>query len=297
MSYGKATAAPTQITDLIFIGSNKHGRDLAVSNPSGIRAVLNVGDRGEYAKADSIDYRRISLLDSGPVSRDELVACLAFVYYHVNRGSRVLIHCNAGRNRSAAIAIAHFVISGQARDWDTAYKYVKSRRESVGVRVAIRMSILFAIDEPTSISMQDAWEGAHNERQEIRHRSGNPAGHTTKNTTRKANEEDHTESRSQEAGPGKAAGVRAPGSPGHPRLPVDDATRNRRQVRDQPAGDLGHRDAAWRQAQARSGIAGEHAVEEVFGRVTHEVRNPPNGGAWWSAPELNPNPLVVLQQK
>ncbi len=145
MSYGKATAAPTQITDLIFIGSNKHGRDLAVNNPSGIRAVLNVGDRSEYAKADSIDYRRIPLLDSGPVFRDELVACLAFIYYHVNRGSRVLIHCNSGRNRSAAIAIAHFLISGQARDWDTVYRYVKSKRECVGVRVAIRVSVRLAI--------------------------------------------------------------------------------------------------------------------------------------------------------
>ena len=48
---------------------------------------------------------------------------------------------------------------------------------------------------------------------------------------------------------------------------------------------------------AGSGIAGEHAVEEVFGRVIHQVPNPPNGGACWSAPELNPNPLVVLRQK
>jgi len=96
---------------------------------------------------------RIPLRDSGPVSLDELVACLAFIHYHVDRGSRVLIHCNAGRNRSAAIATAHFVISGQALDWDTALRFMKSKRECVGVRVEIRMSILFALDEPTSISM------------------------------------------------------------------------------------------------------------------------------------------------
>lgn len=153
MSYGKATAAPTQITDQIFIGSNKHGRDLAVSNPSGIRAVLNVGTRGDYARANSIDYMSVPLLDSGPVSRDEQVACLAFIHYHTDRGSRVLIHCNAGRNRSAAIAIAHFLISGHARDYDTALRFIKSKREMCQIRLEIRMSILFMIDEPASISM------------------------------------------------------------------------------------------------------------------------------------------------
>jgi len=35
--------------------------------------------------------------------------------------------------------------------------------------------------------------------------------------------------------------------------------------------------------------------EEVFGRTIHEVPNPPNGGAWWSALEAKPNPLLVLQ--
>jgi protein gp37 len=34
--------------------------------------------------------------------------------------------------------------------------------------------------------------------------------------------------------------------------------------------------------------------EEVFGRVIHEVPNPPNGGAWWSARETKPNPLEAI---
>jgi protein gp37 len=37
--------------------------------------------------------------------------------------------------------------------------------------------------------------------------------------------------------------------------------------------------------------------EEVFGRVIHQVPNPPSGGAWWIEAEAKPNPLVVLQEK
>lgn len=37
--------------------------------------------------------------------------------------------------------------------------------------------------------------------------------------------------------------------------------------------------------------------EQVFGRIIHEVPNPPNGGAWWNAAEPKHNPLVVLQEK
>jgi hypothetical protein len=52
MSYGKATAAPSHITDLIFIGSRRHAANLTADNPSAINAVLNVGS-GRYARAIS----------------------------------------------------------------------------------------------------------------------------------------------------------------------------------------------------------------------------------------------------
>lgn len=69
MSFGKATPTPSQITDLIFLGSNRHAVNLAMENPSGIKAVLNVGTRRQYEQADSIEYKRVPLEDAGPVTR------------------------------------------------------------------------------------------------------------------------------------------------------------------------------------------------------------------------------------
>lgn len=144
MSWGKSTAEPTQITDQIFLGSRRYAANLVVDNPSAIGAVLNVGT-GRCSQVDSIDYMHVPILDAGPISRDDLVACLAFIYYHVDRGARVLIHCNAGRNRSAAIAIAHLLVTGISADWNEAFHFVKSKRACVGVRVAIRVSVQDAV--------------------------------------------------------------------------------------------------------------------------------------------------------
>lgn len=144
MSFGKATAEPSQITDLIFIGSNRHAASLATENPFGIRAVLNVGTR-QYEQADSIEYKSVPLEDAGPVSRDDFLACIGFIKTHVGLGSRILIHCNAGRNRSAAIIIGYLLAAEQCPDWDDAFEYVKSRRECVGCHPKVKESVLLVV--------------------------------------------------------------------------------------------------------------------------------------------------------
>jgi hypothetical protein len=54
MSWGKATAAPSQITDQSFLGSRRHAANLVADNSSAIGAVLNVGT-GLYDHADLIE--------------------------------------------------------------------------------------------------------------------------------------------------------------------------------------------------------------------------------------------------
>jgi protein-tyrosine phosphatase len=142
MSWGKATAAPSQITDLIFIGSNKHAADLASANPEGIAAVLNVGDRRKYKQADSVEYRRVRLEDAGPVSQDDFNSCVDFIKTHAERGNRILVHCNAGRNRSTAIVIGFLLTTGQFSRWTAAFKYVESKRECAGCNSIVKESVL-----------------------------------------------------------------------------------------------------------------------------------------------------------
>jgi protein-tyrosine phosphatase len=142
MSWGKATAVPSQITDLIFIGSNRHAADLASANPEGIAAVLNVGDRRLYKQEKSVEYKRVRLEDPGPISQDDFNSCVDFIKTHTERGNRILVHCNAGRNRSTAIVIGFLLTTGQLSRWTTAFKYVKSKRGCVGCNSVVKKSVI-----------------------------------------------------------------------------------------------------------------------------------------------------------
>ena len=57
----------------------------------------------------------------------------------------MLDHCNVGRNRSAAMVIGFLLSTRQSADWDEAFHFLKSKRECVGVRVAIRVSVQLAV--------------------------------------------------------------------------------------------------------------------------------------------------------
>lgn len=79
MSYGKATAAPSQITDRIFLGSNKHAGELDAS----FGTCLSVGSRMPRNRLDTIDYMYVPLLDNGPVTASDFSTCIEFVLTHL----------------------------------------------------------------------------------------------------------------------------------------------------------------------------------------------------------------------
>jgi protein-tyrosine phosphatase len=141
----KATAAPSQITDLIFLGSKRHAMNLAQENLSGIKAVLDVASRRPYAQADSIEYKRVPLQDTEPISSDNFEACIEFIQAHVNGGNKILVHCYAGRNRSTAIVIGFLLASKQYQTWKDAFQYIKSKRECVGCNSKVKESVLAAL--------------------------------------------------------------------------------------------------------------------------------------------------------
>jgi protein-tyrosine phosphatase len=142
MSWGKATIEPSQITDLVFLGSNRHGENLAMENPSGIKAVLNVGSRRQYEQADSIEYKRVPLEDAGPVSLNDFKACIEFIRAHVDQGNKILVHCNAGRNRSTAMVIGFLLAAGEFMDWQEAFNHVKFKRDCVQCHSKVRESVI-----------------------------------------------------------------------------------------------------------------------------------------------------------
>ena len=83
------------------------------------------------------------LADNGEVSASDFAACVDFAAAQLSKhGKRILIHCDAGRNRSAAIVTALLVLRGEFPDWDAAYAYVKSQRGCVGCNSKVKESVM-----------------------------------------------------------------------------------------------------------------------------------------------------------
>jgi protein-tyrosine phosphatase len=139
---GPAPPEPSQITDNIFQGSNDHAVALAADNPFGISAVLCVGTRAPYLLPPGVVSKRVPLKDAGPISLDDLRACVEFIRAAVNRNMKILVHCDAGRNRSTAIVIAFLLATGQYESWADAFAYVKTKRDAIGVAHKIRESVI-----------------------------------------------------------------------------------------------------------------------------------------------------------
>ena len=62
--------------------------------------------------------------------KDELNLCNDFIEEVKNSGGCVLVHCNAGVSRSAAVAI-YYVMKFKKFSYDEAYSSVKTKRESI----------------------------------------------------------------------------------------------------------------------------------------------------------------------
>jgi hypothetical protein len=142
MSFGKATPAPSHITGRIWLGSNKHAGELDET----FGACLSVGSRTPRNRLSTIDYLHVPLQDNGPVTDDDFSACIEFIILHLSTDDmKILIHCDAGRNRSAAIVTALLILQGQFSDWDEAFAHVKSKRECAGCNSKVKESVLAAL--------------------------------------------------------------------------------------------------------------------------------------------------------
>lgn len=104
----------------VWVGSGKHAKDVKMLRRLGITAVLNLAP--SVCKDPLCAYRRAGIAYHAIDARDDksfalLDCCLARAvdFIHANSGGAqdsggVLVHCMAGCNRSAAIAVAHLML-------------------------------------------------------------------------------------------------------------------------------------------------------------------------------------------
>ena len=104
----------------LFVGSGAHASDVAMLKRLQIRAVLNCApavckDPSTQYRAKDITYRELDARDdrSFPLLERCLGPASEFIAAAHAEGRAVLVHCMAGVNRSATLAVAHLLLSSQ----------------------------------------------------------------------------------------------------------------------------------------------------------------------------------------
>ena len=101
----------TRIWERLYLGSLKDAAQLAAANPFGITAVLSLCSRKVPDKASRINYTRIPIAESRPISAGKFEAVMGAISQGVRHGT-LLIHCVAGTRGLGDIQICWKQSSG-----------------------------------------------------------------------------------------------------------------------------------------------------------------------------------------
>ncbi|KAL8621281.1 hypothetical protein ACOMHN_008106 [Nucella lapillus] len=130
-SSAKDERQPVEILPHLLLGSGPHSSDLALLRRLGVTALVNVSRDCPNHFPTLFRYLHIPVRDSACA---DLTAWFAQANLFIDQvkaeGGRVLVHCHAGRSRSATICMA-YLISSLHLSLDDAFEYVRSRREVI----------------------------------------------------------------------------------------------------------------------------------------------------------------------
>ncbi|XP_031566438.1 dual specificity protein phosphatase 16-like [Actinia tenebrosa] len=125
--------SPSHILTFLYLGAQEHALDADFRKANGIDFVLNVSCLCPVpANLDSsTHYMRIPVRDSVQENIiDWLPTAFEFIDKAREANSRVLVHCFAGKSRSATIAIA-YIMKHLGLPLDEAYRFVKEKRPTI----------------------------------------------------------------------------------------------------------------------------------------------------------------------
>ena len=115
---GKGVDLPVEIMPHLLLGDKRCAADLPTLSAFGITHMLNVaGTHGRAASGaahvGALHYLQLHADDDEgyPILTKHLLAASAFIRTAREQGGRVLIHCQAGINRSGCIAVAELMLT------------------------------------------------------------------------------------------------------------------------------------------------------------------------------------------
>lgn len=126
---------PAEIRDHLYLGSARAVSDEALLRERGITHIVNATVELPNELERNFTYLRLDLDDDQKVNiMDAIETCYNFIEECRNEGGKVLVHCQAGISRSAAVVIA-YLMKEEGMSLRDAFFYVKSKRSQIGPNV------------------------------------------------------------------------------------------------------------------------------------------------------------------
>ncbi|CAM2100281.1 dual specificity protein phosphatase 19 [Caretta caretta] len=115
----------------LLLGSQDAAQDLETMKKYGVTHVLNVAYGVENAFPNDFIYKNISILDLPETDiTSYFPECFEFIEQAKMLDRVVLVHCNAGVSRAAAIIIG-FLINSEGLNFARAFSWVKNARPAI----------------------------------------------------------------------------------------------------------------------------------------------------------------------
>ena len=130
LKHAKTDGQPSEIYSHLYLGSIGAAMNKNNLNRLGITHVLCVADNIKPQFPALFTYKSIEILDTA--SSDVLAIlpqCFEFIDQVADQGGKVLLHCFAGKSRSASVCIA-YVMKSQRLSLLDAFRYVRERRNA-----------------------------------------------------------------------------------------------------------------------------------------------------------------------
>eukprot|EP00415_Alexandrium_ostenfeldii_P004745 UN4745 len=134
--------SPAQLREYLFLGSEDSAADGNNLEDLGITHVLNVADDVECYHINRFEYLHLPIRDGG--EDDAIFAAFdsatQFVERVASKGGKVLVHCFAGVNRSATVAMA-VLMNIEGWTLAEAYEHTRNNRPIVCPFIGNRQKI------------------------------------------------------------------------------------------------------------------------------------------------------------
>lgn len=121
-----------EIVPGLFLGPMESRKKIATLHIGLVVSVVTDLDRGdpEYVKEITVEEKAVVLDDDGDetLSLDMLLSTTSAIHAALSAGTRVLVHCMAGRSRSPSLVAAYLLAAGLAQTVDAALELIVKKR-------------------------------------------------------------------------------------------------------------------------------------------------------------------------